>query len=162
MFRFQENPQNFKMMADFGKLPIKFQEGIRRGAYISGKLLVKDLRDNLTKKGRSGRLYKIYRGLGGNLLKSPRLHQASSPSEYPAVISGKYRKSVDFVVRGTKSLEFGSGRDGLAANYAKVLELGSSRMKARQPLGKTVKKLGNKVNTILKTEIKKSASKRNS
>lgn len=157
-FRLIEDPQNFKMMADLEKMPINFQKGIRQGAYISGKLLVKDLRDNLTRKGRSGKLYKVYKGLGGRLLKRPRLHQASSSSEYPATISGEFRKSIDFKVRGTKTLEFGSGNGGLAQNYAKVLELGSSRMAARQPLGKTVKKLGNQVKAILEREIKKNAS----
>ena len=73
----------------------------------------------------------------------------------PGVITGAFSKSVDFAVRGNRTLEFGSGSEGLAKKYAKVLELGSSRMAARKPLGRTVKQLGNKVNTNIVKQINK-------
>ena len=153
MFRLIEDPKNKKVLMQNAQLPKKISQAIRRGAYISGKQLVADLRQDMSKK-KSGRTYKIYTGVGG-ALKRPRLHKASSPSETPAVITGKFRKSIDFKVRGNRTLEFGSGNEGLAKDYAKVLELGSSRMAARKPLGKTVRKLQNQVRTNIKKEIDK-------
>jgi len=104
---------------------------------------------------KSGRSYKILKGIGGRGLKNYRVHTASSASETPAVITGTFRKSIDFLVRGNRTLEFGSGNEGLAKEYAKVLELGSSRMAARQPLGRTVRKLQNQVKTNITREINK-------
>lgn len=153
MFRLIEDPKNKKVLMQNAQLPKKISQAIRRGAYISGKQLVADLRQDMSKK-KSGRTYKIYTGVGG-ALKRPRLHKASSPSETPAVITGKFRKSIDFKVRGNRTLEFGSGNEGLAKDYAKVLELGSSRMAARKPLGRTVRKLQNQVRTNIKKEIDK-------
>ena len=135
------------------ELPNHITKGIRMGAYISGKQLVENLRRDMGSR-KSGKIYKIYRGVGGTLGK-PRLHTSSSSGETPAVISGKFRKSVDFLVRGNRTLEFGSGNEGIAKEYAKVLELGSSRMAARKPLGRTVKKLEREVNRNIETEINK-------
>lgn len=136
------------------KLPNELNKAIRRGAYISGKQLVADLKADM-KKPKSGRTYTVYSGIGGKALKRPRLHKASSASETPAVISGEFRKSIDFKVRGNRGLEFGSGNEGLAKEYARALELGTSRMAARKPLGRTVKKLQNKTQTNVTKEINK-------
>jgi hypothetical protein len=138
---------------DLGKKGVK--QGLRMGAYISGKQLTKFLKDEMTKKGRSGRRYLVYRGLGGRLLKKPRLHQASAAGEYPAVISGNFRKSIDFEVKGYSQLVFGSGANGLAEKYAKALEFGTSKMTARKPVGRTVSIFGNKIQTNLIREINK-------
>lgn len=135
------------------KLPKVISKGIRMGAYTSGKELVADLKQDM-KNPKSGRVYTVYKGIGGKTLKRPRLHRASAPSETPAIITGEFRKSVGFDVRGNKRLEFGSGRDGLA-NYAEFLEYGTSKMKARKPIERTVKKYGNKVNINITKEINK-------
>lgn len=153
MFRIIANPENEKVMMANAALPNHIAKGIRMGAYISGKQLVENLRKDMKLK-KSGRTYKVYVGVSG-ALKKARLHTASAPSETPAVISGKFRKSVDFLVRGNRTLEFGSGNEGIAKEYAKVLELGSSKMAARKPLGRTVKKLEKQVKSNLETEINK-------
>jgi len=153
MFRIIKDPQNEKAMMANAALPNHITKGIRMGAYISGKQLVENLRKDMKLK-KSGRTYKVYVGVSG-ALKKARLHTASAPSETPAVISGKFRKSVDFLVRGNRTLEFGSGNEGIAKEYAKVLELGSSKMAARKPLGRTVKKLEKQVKSNLETEINK-------
>ena len=154
MFRLIEDPANQKVMMANAVLPNHISKGIRMGAYISGKELVQSLRNDMSQK-KSGRSYKISKGIGGRGLKNYRVHTASSPSETPAVITGRFRKSIDFLVRGNRTLEFGSGNEGLAKEYAKVLELGSSRMAARQPLGRTVRKLQNQVKTNITREINK-------
>lgn len=154
MFVIDESPENKKFKMANANLPKALTKGIRVGAYISGKELVADLKEDM-RKPKSGRRYKIYKGIGGKLLKRPRIHIASSPDETPAIITGEFRKSIDFKVRGNKTLEFGSGNEGLAKDYAKVLELGSSIMAARKPLGRTVKKLEKKVRSNINKEINK-------
>lgn len=153
MFKLIKDPQNDKVMQHLQELPNYITKAIREGAYNSGKELVADLRKSM-KEGKTGRTYKIYRGLGGIALKKPRLHKASAPSETPAVITGEFRKSIDFLVKGSKTLEFGSGNEGLAKQYAKTLELGSSKMEARKPLGRTVDKLKNQVKSNIDKKIK--------
>ena len=97
-FKLIEDPNNKKVMMANAKLPRHITKGIRMGAYISGKQLVASLRSDMSKK-KSGKSYKIYTGVGG-ALKRPRLHKASSSNETPAVVTGKFRKSIDFAVRG--------------------------------------------------------------
>lgn len=134
------------------RLSKSISRGIRRGAYISGKELVADLKKDMSQK-KSGRTYKIYKGVGGTLNR-PRLYRASAPNETPGVRTGNFRKSIDFEVRGNKRLEFGSGKNGLA-DYAEYLENGTSKMQARKPIGRTVDKFKNKVNSNITTEINK-------
>jgi len=153
MFKLIEDPDNKRVLMANAKLPKHITKGIRMGAYISGKQLVADLKQDMS-QNKSGKTYKIYVGVGGPL-KKPRLHTASSPRETPAIITGTFRKSIDFKVRGNKTLEFGSGNEGIAKEYAGVLELGSSNMAARKPLGRTVKKLQNQVKTNITKEINK-------
>lgn len=140
MFKLIPSPNNVKVTQATLQSPIAVSKGIRQGMYTSGKELVGTLRSDM-KAPKSGRTYKIYRGRNNALLKRPRLHRASSPSEVPAVITGEFSKSVDFSVKGDSRLEFGSGDRGLAKKYARALELGTSIMAARKPLGRTVKKL---------------------
>lgn len=156
-FRLVESDSNYRTRESFDNMTHALKQGLRMGAYISGKEMTKSLRAELTKKGRGGRSYRIYKGLAGRLLKSPRAHRASSPSEYPAVISGDFRKSIGFKVKGHSQLIFGSGEDNLAKKYAKALEFGTSKMKARKPVGRVVKRYGNKVKTNLNREINKIA-----
>lgn len=152
-FKLIADPRNDKVFREFAAMPKLVSRGIRRGAWISGQELTKDTRKRMTAKDKSGREYQIYTGIGGRQLKSPRKHTASAAGEYPAVISGKLRKSVDFFVRGNKRLEFGAGGDGV--KYARALEQGnaSRNLKPRKYLKQTVDRLGNKVNKNITREI---------
>ena len=155
MIKVIENPENKKTMDALMRLPAETERQMRRGLYNSGKILSDDLKKEITKKGRSGRVYQIYTGLGGRLLKKPKNHRASTPNEMPAVISGDYRKSIGFRVLGSSKMEFGSGGYGKAVDYAEYLE------NRNQPLGKTVRKLKNQVNTNIYKEINKGMKKFN-
>lgn len=155
MIKFTESKEGKKAMDAFMKLPAETERQMRRGLYISGKMLEHDLKKNITKKGRSGRIYTIYKGLGGRLLKKPKKHQASTPNELPAVISGDYRKSIGFKVLGSSRMEFGSGGNGKAKDYAEYLE------NRNQPLGKTVRKLRNQINSNITKEINRGMRKLN-
>ena len=90
MFKLIEDPQNKKVMMANAKLPNHISKGIRKGAYISGKALVAELRSDMN-RSKSGKTYMVSTGIGGKSLKRPRLHRASSSSEAPAVISGEFR-----------------------------------------------------------------------
>jgi hypothetical protein len=131
------------------------EDALLRGAWISGKELVKDITSRMTKKDKSGRKYLIYKGIGGVRLKNPRLHTASAPLEYPAVITGKLRKSTDFEVTGKKQLTLGFRKEGFDFPYGKLLEEGGGKIKARKPIAQTVKRLGNQVETNISKEIEK-------
>lgn len=93
------------------------RKGIRRAMYESGKDLVSTARALINSKNKSGRIYRVTVGFGGQQLKRPRLHQASAPGEAPARLSGTLGRSTDFFVRGTSELFFGAGTE-----YAPILE----------------------------------------
>jgi HK97 gp10 family phage protein len=152
-FVLREDPNNKLGITTLIKMPAEIRKGIRRGAYITGKQLVADTRERMTRGSRSGRLYKIYRGLGGRRLSSPRIHRASAINEYPAIVSGRLRKSVDFKVRGSSSLEFGAGDN--TVQYAKFLETGTSKTAPRRYLKQTIDRLQNQTKTNLSRELNK-------
>lgn len=133
------------------ELPVELTRAIRQGFYTSGKQLVADLNKDM-KAPKSGKKYKVYKGVGGKLSK-PRLHTASAPSQTPAVITGRFRKSVDFQVRGNRELEFGANQS--APNYAEFLEKGTSKMEAREPFKRTVLKNKERIKSNIDTQLKK-------
>jgi HK97 gp10 family phage protein len=153
-FRFKEGSENKLATQALVKMPAQIRKGIRRGAYITGKQLVADTRDKMTRGSRSGKTYKVYSGLGGRRLSSPRIHRASGANEYPGVISGRLRDSVDFKVRGSDSLEFGAGNN--TVKYAKFLETGTSKIAPRKYLKQTINRLQNQTKTNLSRELNKS------
>lgn len=152
MFSFFSSPKNQEVIRLTSKMGNGAKDAMRRGLYISGKEMTKFLKGEMTKKGRSGRKYKIYKGLGGRLLKQPRIHTASTPQEWPAVITGDFRKSIDFLVKGFSRMEFGSGKN-FAEKYTKFLE---SRNK---PVQRTVSQFKGKVKTNINKEIEKALCK---
>jgi len=127
MIKFSSNEKD--LFVKHKLLPNAMAKAIRLSAYNAGRLLVEDLRKEI-KKPKSGRVYRIYLG------KRKKYHTASAPSEVPAYRSGKFYKSVNFVVRGLNRMEFGS--DGV--DYAKYLEEGTRNMAPRQPFERTNKK----------------------
>jgi HK97 gp10 family phage protein len=155
-FKFKEGPDNKLTIRALIKMPTEIRKGIRKGAYITGKQLVADTREKMTRGSRSGKLYKIYRGLGGRRLSSPRIHRASGANEYPGVVSGRLRNSVDFKVRGADRLEFGAGDN--TVQYAKFLETGTSKIAPRKYLKQTINRLQSQTKTNLSRELNKSIS----
>lgn len=144
--------ENQKTLKFLYEMPVELTKAIRKGFYISGRQLVENLNKDM-KASKSGKSYKVYRGIGGTKLQKPRIHIASAPNETPAVITGKFRKSVDFAVRGNRTLEFGANES--APEYAEFLEKGTSKMQARKPFERTVIKLKNKIKSNIDIELKK-------
>jgi hypothetical protein len=151
MIKVKAGTNNEKTMKFLYELPVELTKAIRQGFYTSGKQLVEDLNKDM-KAPKSGRAYKVYRGVSGKLTK-PKIHIASAPSETPAIITGKFRKSVDFAVRGNRTLEFGANQS--APEYAEFLEKGTSKMEAREPFKRTVLKLKDKIKSNIDIQLKK-------
>ena len=122
------------------------RQAMRRGLYTAGKLLTNDLKKSMTARNVSGRKYKVYVGIGGRRLIRGRIHTASRPSELPAIITGAYRKSIDFKVLGSTRMIFGSAT--FAKAYAKQLE------ERNKPIKKTADKNDQKVKQTITNLIK--------
>jgi hypothetical protein len=135
------------------ELPKELTNTFRKTAYQMGDTLYKWLLADM-KKPKSGRTYKSYFGVGGKF-KNPKLVKASAPSETPAIRSGMFRKSVNFIVRGNKTLEWGSGKDNLATDYASALEFGTKKMQARQPLQRSMQANDGKIKALTNSNIKR-------
>ena len=148
MINVKSSPQNAKVFKLINNQPHLFRTGARRGFHINGKIIVNDVVSKMNKKPKSGKSYKIYTGIGGKSLRSPRKHIASTPDEYPGVISGDLRKSVDFLVKGYSRMEFGAGNNQV--KYAKHLE------KRNKYLRRTMKATSNQFKENLNREIRKS------
>ncbi len=160
-FKLIIDPSTEKVFRDLNKLPQEIKRGIRRGAYLVGKSLVKDTKREMNLKPKTGRTYTIYTGIGGRKLKRPRKHIASAPlRESPAVISGFLRKSVNFKVRGSSRLEFGAGDDNV--KYARILEVGgrtgrnkAAKIQGRFYLKKSINRQRQQTKRTLEREIDK-------
>lgn len=108
------------------------RRGIRQGFFRLGQLLHMNLRKEVIKKNKTGRIYHNGRTKTGRR----RRHRASSAGQTPANFSGNYRRHIGYQIKGSESMEFGI-RDG--ADYAVFLEDGTKRMAARPGVGNTVK-----------------------
>lgn len=142
-----------KFNRDFSRSKDAMKRGLRKGANISGDQLVKQLIKDM-RLPKTGRVYSTRIGKRGAELKSLRRYNASSPNQVPAIVTGEFRRSLGFEVQGSSRLVFGSGKDGMA-KYAKFLEEGTSRMKARKPLQRTAKKMNNQIDKNLIRMIRK-------
>ena len=120
----KNNKQVFTQLNDLNDLT---RRGIRRFWFALGKGLIKEFNTEVLRKPRSGRVYKVRRG------KTVRRHTASRPGETPANLSGNYRKSVGYQIRGVMEMQFGN-----RAEYAGFLENGTSKMAERPGLGNAV------------------------
>lgn len=128
MLEFKADHNNKKVFAQLDDADDRTRRGIRQFWFALGKSLLKSFNAAVLKKPRSGRVYKIRRG------KTRRRHTASKPGETPANISGNYRKSAGYRIRGAMEMQFGD-----SAEYAGFLENGTSKMEARPGLGNAVR-----------------------
>jgi hypothetical protein len=124
------DPASRKAIISIDQIPECSRRGIRQGFFFLGKSLVRDANKSILKKPKSGRTYLVR--VGGRIVR----HRASAPGEAPANLTGKLRKSIDFLVRGSNEMEFGADTP-----YAKALELGApDRNLAERPyLSRSIK-----------------------
>lgn len=105
-------------------------KAVRGAMFDSGHDLIKSANTAVLREFKTGRVYKI-RTKGG----SRRTHRASGPGQSHANLSGMLRRSLQFQLHGTKSIEFGYGASkSNAPDYAEFLEGGTSKMAARPTL----------------------------
>lgn len=128
MLDLQSDRANQQVFAQLNGLEDRTRRGVRRFWFALGKSLLKSFNAEVLRKPKSGRVYKIRRG------KVRRRHVASAPGESPANLSGNYRKSAGYQIRGMMEMQFGA-----EAEYAGFLENGTSRMRARPGLGNAVR-----------------------
>lgn len=107
------------------------KRSIRQGFFQLGRDLKAEANREILKGKKTGRVYYI-RTAGGR----KRRHVSSAPGETHANITGEVRRSVGWVVTGSRSLTFGYGVDprGPAPERGEWLEFGTTRMKARPTL----------------------------
>jgi hypothetical protein len=135
------------------KLNKQVTDAYRKTAYQIGRTLRDWLLQDM-KKPKSGREYPVYFGVRGRL-KKPKLKRASAESETPAIRTGEFRKSINFIVRGNRTLEWGSGKDSFAIKYSKALEFGSKNMKARMPLQRSMQANEGRIKALAISNIEK-------
>lgn len=142
---------NRRVFINISSLSEHTYRGIRQGFFQIGHDLVRTAKRDVLKKPKSGRTYLIRRG------KTRRRHVASAPGESPANISGKYRKSIGFKIKGSSQLIFGAGSPSV--EYAKFLEKGTSKMEPRPGLGNAVKATERNARQYFVTGIERSIGK---
>lgn len=130
--RIQEGSSNKEVFLSLDNIEDNTRLGIRAGFFRLGRLLRQNLRKEVGKKNKTGRIYANSRTKTGR----KRRHRASAPGQTPAKLSGTYQKNIGFQIKGSESLEFGI-RDG--ADYAKFLEDGTKNMEPRPGIRNTVK-----------------------
>lgn len=123
-----------------------FVRGVRQAWFKTGRILLTQVQKDILHKPKSGRVYRLRKG------KRLVTHTASAPGETPANFTGVYRKSMGFQIQGWRRMEFGS-RSG-SAPYAKYLETGTSRMKARPGIGNALSSQENRVRSEIDNAIR--------
>lgn len=110
------------------------KEAVEYGSYVSGRGLVKATSADILRKPKKGRTYVRRDRLGRR-----RRHVASAPGETHANMTGKLRRSLQFVVRGSRELKFGYGAQrNDAPDYADI-ENGLGKVSPRPSLRNNIK-----------------------
>lgn len=129
--KFIASRQNDRVFGRIENLDKLTRQGLRRGMFRAGQSLRAEASREILKGSKTGRIY-IRRIAGGRR----RRHQASAAGETHANLTGTLRRSLSFQLRGSTEIEFGygvsSGRS--APDYARFVEFGTTRMKARPSL----------------------------
>jgi hypothetical protein len=113
--------------------------------YELGKELTKEARRSIIKGPKTGRFYRI-KG-------RKRRHRASAKGEPPANLFGNLQKSIDFLVKGSRNMEFGAGNKDLL--YARRLELGDDHVKKRPYLLRAINKKEKDTERIFENELER-------
>lgn len=128
------------------------KRGLRQGMFRSGQTLRASASQEILKGKKTGIIY-VRRIKGGRR----RRHQSSAPGETHANLTGTLRRSLSFQLRGSKEIEFGYGVSAgkSAPDYARTIEFGSSKIRARPSLKNALnKEQGNLVQHFLDEIIK--------
>lgn len=129
------------------------RRGIRQGFNLAGLKIVKDIKKDLARKPRFGRVYYWRR-----TKKGPReRHVASVPGEAPANFTGKLSKTTDFKVHGHKRFEV-FYKETKEVKYGKWLEFGTKKMKKRPAIRIAINGNEKDIENFMNQEMKKALS----
>lgn len=143
---FRMDPGSVLSVGKIQAIDRDFVRGVRQAWFKAGRILLTQVKKDINHKPKSGRLYRLRKG------KRWVNHRASAPGETPANFSGTYRNSMGFQIQGWRRMEFGS-RSG-SAPYARYLETGTSRMKARPGIGNALSVQQNRVRSEIDNAIR--------
>lgn len=115
------------------------ERAIRHGWFALGRDLRRTANAEILRRPKSGRTYYRTDRIGRR-----RRHIASAPGETHANMTGAARRSLGWIVRGHRSLEFGYGvsTPQPAPEHAVYLERGTSRMEPRPSLRNAIDDVG--------------------
>ena len=129
--RFTPNRDNNKVFGKIENISNLTKRGLRQGMFKVGHSLIAVASNEILKGKKTGITY-IRRDRAGRR----RRHLSSAPGETHANMTGTLRKSLSFQLRGSSEIGFGygvsSGKE--APEYAKFVEFGTTKMKARPSL----------------------------
>lgn len=127
--------EGFRVFAQIEELTEIYREALFDAWHDSGLDLVREARRQVREEPKTGRVYRV--SIGGRV----RHHQASAPGESHANLTGRLESSISYTVTGWPMMEFGYGADNLrdAPEYARPVELGSSRMDPRPTLENAIR-----------------------
>lgn len=133
--KFTANRQNDKVFAKIEGIEKLTRRGLRQGSFKAGHAIIGEASREILKGPKTGKTY-IRRDKAGRR----RRHMASAPGETHANLSGAARRSLSFQIRGATELEVGYGVSSgkSAPDHAKMIEFGTSKMKARPSVGNAI------------------------
>lgn len=123
-FNVKQSTQNRRVFIQIRDIERRYQQSIRMAFYKIGKELTKEARRSIIQGPKTGRVYRV--------TGRKRRHRASAPGEAPANLFGNLQKSIGFIVKGSRDMEFGAGNQDVL--YARRLELGDDKIKQRSYL----------------------------
>lgn len=122
-----------QLTKSFKSIEMKSRSKMRILVKQLGSEVVSEVKAEMTKKNKTGRIYRVGTGVNGRILKNVRLHRSSAGNEHPAVRSGNLRKSMYYKVRSYNMVVIGN-----SAKYAKYLENGRKKMQPRKLIKRPV------------------------
>lgn len=137
-----------KALIKLNTLSTKTKNGIRLAFYDIGRDLRKEIRSKILFEQKLGRNYLVR--LRGRLKR----HKASAPGQTGANLSGKYFKSIDYIVKGSNQLEFGS-----RVAHGKFLEEGTKHMSPRPGLKNAIDSKESEIERYLQHHIQRELKK---
>jgi hypothetical protein len=124
------NAKGIKHLNALSGIDKEMKAGIRFGLYNFADKLRKDIRAEILKKNKTGKVYIVKKG------NRRYRHRASAKGEAPANLSGNLRASVGFQVQGT-DMKIGyrdKSSKGNSVNYGKYLEVNLKRNALEQAI----------------------------
>lgn len=145
MLNIKSSSDNMRILRKGREIASCFDRGIRQANFRIGNKLVRELRRELVRKNKRGRVYIVTDASGRR-----RRHRSSAAGQTPASITGNYSRNVGYTVRGSKQLVFGV-RNGV--DYPIFLEKGTSKMAPRPGVTNAVNKTQREASRIYRVSI---------